>query len=554
MGEDRSRGEEEITLAPNSHNLLMARHHTLILCDLLAAAVLLLSITPARSAGTWGPLGSGLAGTQVDYLQVWNGKLIAAGRITTAGGLPAHNIAAWDGSQWSALGEGWDSIRGITTHNGMLAVAGVRPDSSEGEVALWDGVEWTTAAKSNKNLLASYLGQLYQADQWRDALGYHHASVKRYDGLFWVTVREWVLSPGYGASINVLTVIDDSLFVDVGPYGWIYSYDGSTWTPKGTTGREFGKALTKANGTLYSLGRWNIGETGVSFWDGALWTDILFQDYFTDDLFAGADKGLIAFEGKATLGSAFYDGVNLFYRVVQWDGLNWTTLGGEMNNLVRVLTIYNGKLMAAGEFTEADSLPAGFVAEYLGPVTPVAISSFLLNRVGEGVRLSWRITADELFDGFHIYRSDAGGSEVRVTSSILPASARSFVDRSAEAGHRYSYVLVAVGVDGGQVRSQSAEIELPALVAELRQNSPNPFNPSTTIGFVVPESDRVTIEVFGPSGLKVRTLVSRTYAPGEWSTTWDGADEQGNPVASGVYYYRMRIGNATQAKKMVLLK
>jgi flagellar hook assembly protein FlgD len=115
-------------------------------------------------------------------------------------------------------------------------------------------------------------------------------------------------------------------------------------------------------------------------------------------------------------------------------------------------------------------------------------------------------------------------------------------------------MLVAVGAESGEYRSQRLEVTVPALEAALHQNTPNPFNPSTTIRFDVPEEASVTIEVFDALGAKVRTLVHRTYAPGSWAADWDGRDDRGQAVASGVYYYRMRVGSTAYSKKMVLLK
>ena len=92
----------------------------------------------------------------------------------------------------------------------------------------------------------------------------------------------------------------------------------------------------------------------------------------------------------------------------------------------------------------------------------------------------------------------------------------------------------------------------------LEQNFPNPFNPSTTIEFEVPDSPGgytlVSIEVFNQVGAKVKTLTTRPYEAGRHRIGWNGDDENGNRVASGVYFYRMVSGNFQSAKKMILLK
>ncbi len=85
--------------------------------------------------------------------------------------------------------------------------------------------------------------------------------------------------------------------------------------------------------------------------------------------------------------------------------------------------------------------------------------------------------------------------------------------------------------------------------------APNPFNPVTTIRFDVPAgASRVTIAVFDVTGRRVRTLFDRVPSAGQRSVTWDGRDDRGQSVASGVYFYRMSAGVFAQTRKMVLLK
>lgn len=81
---------------------------------------------------------------------------------------------------------------------------------------------------------------------------------------------------------------------------------------------------------------------------------------------------------------------------------------------------------------------------------------------------------------------------------------------------------------------------------------------SRTSGIVsrieVPQPGRMQLEVFNIAGQKVRTLIDETKLPGSYSVTWDGRDEYGEAVSSGVYLYRLKVGEAVETKKMVLLK
>jgi len=91
----------------------------------------------------------------------------------------------------------------------------------------------------------------------------------------------------------------------------------------------------------------------------------------------------------------------------------------------------------------------------------------------------------------------------------------------------------------------------------LAQNYPNPFNPSTEIDYSVGESERntiVTLEIFNMLGQKVRTLVKAALTPGTYQVTWNGQNDSGRDVTSGLYIYRLKAGGHTLSKRMLLLK
>ena len=89
---------------------------------------------------------------------------------------------------------------------------------------------------------------------------------------------------------------------------------------------------------------------------------------------------------------------------------------------------------------------------------------------------------------------------------------------------------------------------------QLRAAYPNPFNPSTTIAFDMPTAEHTTLTVYDVTGRRVRTLVSGPMAAGYHSARWDGRDELGRPVSTGVYYSRLISGEYSATVKMLLLK
>ncbi|HUU27214.1 MAG TPA: DUF1573 domain-containing protein, partial [archaeon] len=90
----------------------------------------------------------------------------------------------------------------------------------------------------------------------------------------------------------------------------------------------------------------------------------------------------------------------------------------------------------------------------------------------------------------------------------------------------------------------------------LSQNTPNPFNPSTTINYSVPEGASVIVilKVYDIRGRLIRTLADGSREPGTHTAFWDGTDESGQQASSGIYIYRLRAGDFVQTRKMVLLK
>jgi len=113
--------------------------------------------------------------------------------------------------------------------------------------------------------------------------------------------------------------------------------------------------------------------------------------------------------------------------------------------------------------------------------------------------------------------------------------------------------------EGVQVElSQEAlalKVQLPKAFA-LSQNFPNPFNPSTTIAFDIPEGKEanVRLNVYNMRGQLIRTLVDEVKSEGSYQIQWDGSDNYGRRVSSGVYFYRITTGEFSQTRKMVILK
>lgn len=121
------------------------------------------------------------------------------------------------------------------------------------------------------------------------------------------------------------------------------------------------------------------------------------------------------------------------------------------------------------------------------------------------------------------------------------------------------FLVADLLVVGGEVRAfstlrlEKAQAE-PTYRDELAQNFPNPFNPTTTIAFSLENSSDVSLAIFDVRGSHVRTLVDGRREAGVHRTRWDGMDQRGVQVSSGVYFYRLIADSFRDTKKMVLLR
>jgi hypothetical protein len=203
--------------------------------------------------------------------------------------------------------------------------------------------------------------------------------------------------------------------------------------------------------------------------------------------------------------------------------------------------------------------PTGFsnvtgLALVVRPV-PVLISHFDAIPFDGGVRLGWEIVSDEQVAGFKVYRAAAEdhAAASMMDGGMLPASVHTYTDASARAGKSYDYTLVVVLSDR-ELTSPTVRVQTRSYGMVLDQNSPNPFNPLTTISFTLARRGDTTLSVYDVNGQLVKTLFDGILGEGSHQYLWDGKNTDGKGVSSGVYFYRLASGKQTQTKRMVLLK
>jgi len=116
--------------------------------------------------------------------------------------------------------------------------------------------------------------------------------------------------------------------------------------------------------------------------------------------------------------------------------------------------------------------------------------------------------------------------------------------------------LLEILSDSSGLPTDAADNGSPNLPKEFKlcQNYPNPFNPSTSIEYSVPTKSHVTLTIYNILGQRVSRLVDETKSAGTYTAVWNGTDDADEPVASGIYFYRLTNDDNTSSRKMILLK
>jgi hypothetical protein len=198
----------------------------------------------------------------------------------------------------------------------------------------------------------------------------------------------------------------------------------------------------------------------------------------------------------------------------------------------------------------------------LSGTTPVELASFELTSSDRQVAVVWETSFEENSFGFNVRRAEQGSSDFEQVNEQTIRSqgghtSYQFVDTAVEPGVTYDYRLESLDLTGETETFTLGTVTVgrsPARQLALRQNTPNPFNPTTHIAFEMQTAGRATLEIFDASGRLVRTLVDGFLPAEAHSYEWDGRDAMGRAMSSGIYLYRLQVGDNTMTRKMTLMK
>lgn len=234
--------------------------------------------------------------------------------------------------------------------------------------------------------------------------------------------------------------------------------------------------------------------------------------------------------------------------------------------IVILLLFCAGSIFALTGFAESGVF--AITAETL----PVELSSFTaLPLQNSYVQLDWITQSETGVSGYYIYRNSTNDLDDAMAISTLVTATNSsaeqsyrYIDTEVEPGVWY-YWLQNVDLDGQVAFHGSISVNLsdndgddgtpsiPNLTA-LNGIYPNPFNPVTTISFNLAKAEQVTLDIYNVKGAKVRTLDAAHLNEGSYRRSWNGKDDNGTALSSGIYFLRMTAGLYQTTAKLVLMK
>lgn len=201
---------------------------------------------------------------------------------------------------------------------------------------------------------------------------------------------------------------------------------------------------------------------------------------------------------------------------------------------------------------------------------PVELSSFTCMITAQNyIMLDWVTQTETNVSGFYIYRNQNNDLQnaIRINAFINATNTShtanyAFVDNEATPGNTWYYWLQHIDMDGesefhGPVSISLANSGNALPVIPLENNLsvyPNPFNPTANIAFGLAKDAEIEVSIYNVKGERIKKLIRESKAAGTHRLVWDSRDEQGIPVASGIYFIRLTAGANQITQKMVLQK
>ena len=202
---------------------------------------------------------------------------------------------------------------------------------------------------------------------------------------------------------------------------------------------------------------------------------------------------------------------------------------------------------------------SGYSTDDLSPEAP---GQLVVSYTGDGNQLSWNPSTSTDLGGYVVFRTDDAAAvpdpgAAPLVTTVLPAFADTDFGGASPWAYRYWVAATDFAGNLSALVLPVTTTDTPAApigAVDLRPNVPNPFNPATTLHFSTVRTGRVRLTIYDSAGRRVRTLVDGRLEAGHHERRWDGSDDTGTPVASGVYRARLQANGRTLSRSMLLLE
>lgn len=404
--------------------------------------------------------------------------------------------AHWDGSKWqTAFVETTESVYGVTS----IAIDGAENPHIAFCKGFWYGDQlwhawWDGSSWQQEGVDA--LPHDGDVGEWNsiafDTDGYPHIAYTSYN-LF---SEDCYLKYAYKDSSGWYTQVIDSLI------------DGEF--------RYVSMALDNSNHPHISYYDYNTYDLKYAYWDGATW--------HTERVDTAGQVGThssIALDSLGYPHIAYTDGTNNGVKYARWDGSSWQIETVESDNI--------GYGFYTSLALDSNDRPHISSAEYMSDLRFAYWdgSNWQIEVVDSTVYCAWTSIAID----------DNGYCHIAYYNDEIDNYALKYAKREP----------TTTGVEESTFHS------IP-MVFHLAQNYPNPFSSATSIRYILSRNAFVRLVIYNISGQLVRTLVNGEELAGIHTVSWNGRDEQGRSVSSGIYFYSLEVGNLKSTNKMLLLK
>ncbi|MGE4071000.1 MAG: hypothetical protein AB7E72_07480 [Lysobacterales bacterium] len=346
------------------------------------------------NGSTWAALGAGIDGTVIDVVE-HEGSLIAAGRFRGGNGLLSQGVARWTGAGWEALGTGLGNHGyAVTVFESQIVAAGPFGTDGNGDptsrVMRWDGNNWIPMGSVIGGYvydLIIYNGELLAGGEMRYAGATPLENVARWNGSAWVPFGPRPLGVVWAMIIHNGQLVAsgyDPFSVD--EYNAV-RWNGQSWEPLGTQPSREMPALAVLGNELYGSAGPSGSASGNSVfrWEGTHWIALPGLSHRV--------YSLVVYENALLAAGSNPDGSDI--PVSRWDGNAWSPVGASFDIGIAKLFVYQGQLLASGNFHRAGNLITPYIAAY-GPAqqtqTAITASSPAPSAIGQSVQISVEIT------------------------------------------------------------------------------------------------------------------------------------------------------------------